>query len=87
MPSNALAQDISGFDALLARFVEMGREAAAGWCRPARRATPLLRWFGVVLRGVHLAAVIALGAPLLAPHSMVVTRRWRCSRPVSRWWR
>ena len=28
------------------------------------RRPPLLRWFGVVLRGVHLAAVIALGAAL-----------------------
>ncbi|MCP5310363.1 hypothetical protein [Cognatazoarcus halotolerans] len=44
----------------------MGRQGASE--KPSdRRETrpPLLRWLGVVLRGVHLATVIALGATVL----------------------
>ncbi|MEZ5610612.1 MAG: hypothetical protein R3E45_09260 [Rhodocyclaceae bacterium] len=45
----------------------MGRERPPrdGAAERSSRRPPLLRWFGVVLRGVHLAAVIALGAALL----------------------
>jgi hypothetical protein len=43
-----------------------------------RPVSPFLRWFSVVLRGLHLAAVIALGAVVLGaplaplPHAMAV---------------